>query len=135
MQIIHFTRGATDPLKGCGATGAGFLPLADGNGNTHISCLHLETDAKISSPSLTHAAALLVFHGCIAVTTTAAKIDIHAGMGAIVEKNESYSITSDSGAILLIIESQELTADARAISTPQRIAGATWPSDSLLHAR
>jgi hypothetical protein len=48
MQVIHFTHGATDPLKGFGATGASFLPLADGEGNSHISCFHLETGAKIS---------------------------------------------------------------------------------------
>jgi hypothetical protein len=137
MRVIHFTHGAADPLNDFGATGARFLPLGCGEGNTHISCLHLETDAQVSSPSLTHAAALLCVHGRISVTTEVpkTKIDIHSGAGCVVEKNEPYSITSDSGAILLIVESQELTADARGISTPQRIAGATWPSDSLLRAR
>ena len=129
MQVIHFTSAATDPLKGFGATGARFLPLADGEGNSHISCLHLETNAKVSSPSLTHAAALLCVHGRITVTTTAAKINIHAGTGAVFGANEPYTLKSESGAILLIVESQELTAHSRAISTPQRIAGATWLSD------
>jgi hypothetical protein len=129
MDVIHFTSAATDPLKGFGATGASFLPLADGEGNSHISCLHLERNANVLSPSLTHAAALLCVHGRTTVKTTAAKINIHAGMGALFEKNEAYSLTSEEGAILLIVESQELTAHARAISTPQRIAGATWPSD------
>lgn len=50
------------------------------------------------------------------------------------EKDEAYSLNSEEGAILLIVESQEFTAHARAISTPQRIAGATWPSDSLSRA-
>jgi len=77
------------------------------------------------------AAALLCVHGRIAVITTAARINIHALMGAVVGRDKPYSLTSDSGAILLIVEAQELTTHARAISTPQRIAGQQWPSDKV----
>lgn len=131
MLIIHFTRGATDPLKGFGATGAFCLPLADGNGSSHISCLHIEMGGKVESPSLSHAAALLVVHGRVTVTARfpETQIDIHAGMGAVLEKDEPFSLSSEEGAILLIVESDQLLAFGRAISTPQRIAGATWPSD------
>jgi hypothetical protein len=138
MNIIHFTRRAADPLQAFAATGAAsavsFLPLADGEGNAHISCVHLERNATVSSPSLTHAAALLCVHGWITVTTQSPKIqiDLHSGMGAIFEKHEPYSLQSEEGAILLIVESEELTAHARAISTPQRITGARWPSDSVV---
>ena len=134
MIVIHFTSPAADPLKAFDASGASFLPLAAGEGNSHISCLHLETNAKVSSLSLTHAAALLCVHGRLTVTTQYPyiQIDLHAGTGAIVEKNEPYYLKSEEGAILLILESQELTAHARAISTPQRMAGATWPSDSAI---
>jgi len=104
MRVIHFTQGATDPLQGLDAAGASFLPLADGKGNTHISCLHLESGAKISSPSLTHAAALLCVHGRITVPTHQSGINIHAGSGCVFEKNEPYFLTSDSGAVLLIVE-------------------------------
>ena len=86
---------------------------------------------KIEAPSLTHATALLVVHGRMTMTTAIpkAQIDLHAGMGAVVERDEAYCLMSEEGAILLIVESEQLTADARAISTPQRIEGATWPSD------
>ena len=53
-------------------------------------------------------------------------------MGAVFAPGESYLIDSESGAILLIIEARELTAHARGISSPQRAAGATWPSDVLM---
>jgi hypothetical protein len=56
------------------------------------------------------------------------------GMGALFGPNEPYTLKSDTTAIILIVECEEITANARAISTPQRIAGATWPSDSLLCA-
>ncbi|SRR5258708_7087230 len=95
MDVIHFT---------LGATGARFLPLADGQGNSHLSCLHLEKERKASSPSLTH-----------------------AGMGAVFDKNEAYFLKSEEDPILVIFESQVLTVHARAISTPQRIAGPLSP--------
>jgi hypothetical protein len=57
---------------------------------------------------------------------------VHAGMGAVFEPIEPYSVRSDTGAIVLILESSELTPHARGISSPERIAGQTWPSDALL---
>jgi redox-sensitive bicupin YhaK (pirin superfamily) len=131
MNIIHFTRAATDPLISLGSSSAFFLPLADGQGNTHISCLHLDMNGKIEAPSITHAAALLVVHGRITIEPhdAHARINIHAGMGAVFAPNEPYTLNSEAGAIVLIVESQEFIATARAISTPQRIEGATWPSD------
>jgi hypothetical protein len=136
MRVIHFTHRATDPLESFDATGASFLPLADGEGDTHISCIHLDMNGKIEAPSITHAAALLVVHGRVTIESDiGARISFWGGMGALFSPNEPYTLTSETGAILLIVESQELTAHAHAISTPQRIAGATWPSDSLLSAQ
>jgi hypothetical protein len=137
MDVIHFTKRAADPLKAFGAAAAApavsFLPLADGKGDTHISYLHLEMNGKIDSPSVTHAAALLCVHGSITLTTQIprSQIDVYAGMGAILDRHEAYSLKSEEGAILLIVESEQLTAHTRAISTPQRIAGATWPDDGI----
>jgi hypothetical protein len=51
------------PTHGLDSSGARFLPLADGTGDTHISCLHLEQGAR------SHAATLLVVHGRITITT------------------------------------------------------------------
>ena len=131
MIIIHFTQRAADPLESFSPSS--FLPLADGEGNTHISCLHLSTGGKVPSPSTTHAAALLVVHGRITVETPfpRSQIDIHAGMGAVFDKDETYSLKSEEGAIVLIVESDHLLVSDRAISTPKRIAGATWPTDNL----
>lgn len=54
---------AADPLESFDASGASFLPLTDGEGDTHLSCLHLETGGKIEAPSLSHATALLIVYG------------------------------------------------------------------------
>src|ERR1700722_1579455 len=136
MEVIHFTKGAADALTGFSALGASFLPLADGQGDTHISCLHLEMGGKIESPSLSHAAALLVVLGRVTIEQAPGpRIHFSGGMGAVFEQNEPYTLKSETEAIILIVESQQLTAHARAISTPQRIEGAIWPSDSLwMHA-
>jgi hypothetical protein len=133
MDVIHFTEPAADPLDTFGATGARFLPLTEGQGNSHVSCLHLDSNARISSPSLTHAAALLVVHGRITVTTLdpAMRIDILAGMGCVFDKGEPYTIESVTGAILIIVESECLAAHGRGISRPERIAGARWSGDAV----
>jgi len=84
MRVIHFTHGATDPLKGFDASGASFLPLADGQGDTHISCLHLGMGGKIEAPSITHAAALPVVHGRVTIESDiGARIKFSGGMGAV----------------------------------------------------
>jgi hypothetical protein len=133
MDVIHFTHGATDPLTGFESSGARFLPLADGSGDTHISCLHLEKGSRITAPSITHAAALLVVHGRITIIThLQARIRFSGGMGAVFNRHEPYSLETDTAAIVLIVEAAELTPHARGISTPQRIAGQRWPSDALL---
>ena len=134
MRVIHFTHGATDPLEGFGAKGVRFLPLADGQGDTHVSCAHLDPGAEIQAPSLTHATALLVVHGRITIThlVTDANINISAGMGVVFAKEEPYTFRSDTGAIVLLVESDELTPHPRGISSPERIAGQTWPSDTVL---
>ena len=134
MKVIHFTRGATDPLTSVDSQGAHFLPLADGEGEVHIGCVHLDPGARIEAPSLTHAAALLVVHGRTIVTpfATGAKIGVSGGMACVFGKNEPYSLESEIGAIVLVLESDTLTAHLRGISSPQRIAGQTWPSDKLI---
>jgi hypothetical protein len=96
MDVIHFTRGAADPLNAFDAAGAHFLPLMEGQGSSHVSCLHLDSNAAIASPSLTHAAALLVIHGRVTITTQSLtiRIDILSGMGCVFDAAEPYSIES-----------------------------------------
>jgi hypothetical protein len=133
MRVIHFTHGATDPLEGFDAGGAHYVPLADGHGDTHLSCMHLEQGGKISAPSISHAATLLVVHGRITIATHLdARIRFSGGMGAAFERHEPYTIESATGAIVLIVEATELKPHARGISTPERIAGQRWPGDAIL---
>jgi hypothetical protein len=119
---------SADILRGLGAN---FLPLADGQGDVHISCLHLESKSCVAAPSITHAAAVLIFHGKVIIESDGIRSDFSAGIGAIFDTNEPYTLESEPGAILLIVETQELIAHARGISTPQRIAGQSWPGKRL----
>ena len=135
MQIIHFTQNAADPLTAFGAARASFVPLADGEGDTHVSCLHLDPGAAVTAPSIDHAATLLVVHGRMTITNKegqAINLTLHAGMGCVTQAQEPYAFSSDIGAIVLIVESTTLNSNPRGISRPDRIAGATWPSDAIL---
>jgi hypothetical protein len=135
MHIIHFTRAAADPLISSDVEGVHFLPLADGQGDIHLSCAHFNPGATVKASSLGHAAALLVVHGCITIASehgNTRNINISAGMGGVFEPKEDYTFKSNSGAILLIVEAEQLLAHVRGISKPERISGQTWPSDILL---
>lgn len=138
MQIVHFSENAADPLTAFGADRASFVPLADGGGDTHVSCLHLEPGGTVTAPSIDHAATLLVVHGRLNFTSRGGHdidLTLHAGMGCVVTAQEPYAFQTDLGAIILIVESTTLSPHARGISSPDRIAGATWPSDVLLNPR
>jgi hypothetical protein len=128
VQVIHFTRAAADPYRSPGLPPGFFVPLADGGGDTHVACLHLDPGAAIDAP-VTHGCALLVVHGEIYLTlkSTGANIRLQSGMGAVLERGEGYSLLAAQIAIAVIVEAQTLKAHERGISTPQRIAGATWP--------
>ena len=136
MHVVHFTYPATDPLEYFGAAGARFLPIADGQGDTHVSCLHLDMGGRIEAPPTSHATLILIVHGrvTIQIMDIGVGINFFAGMGAVLSQNEPYTLKADTAAILLLVESEQLTAHIRAISTPQRIEGATWPSDSYFAA-
>jgi len=136
MDVIHFTRGATDPLYAYDSQGVNFIPLADGAGDTHIGCVHVKPGGIVEAPSLTHAAAILVVHGRVQITHPRPFISaqVHAGMGCVFDANEPYTLRSDTGAIFLIVEADRWQAHERGISSLERIAGATWPSDAALNA-
>jgi hypothetical protein len=97
MRVIHFTHPAADPLKGFGAAGASLLPLAGGEGDTHISCLHLEMGGKINAPSITHGAGLLIVHGRVTIEADhGPRIKFSGGMGAVFTPNEPYTPKSQT---------------------------------------
>jgi hypothetical protein len=141
VEVIHFTVGATDPLPSLLAHGARSVPLAEGNGQTRLSCLHLAAGSQLSEPLATYDCALLLVHGHVIFTmieteylpdpTILMRLDMYAGMGLVVKSTEHYTLESVGGAILLAVESPRLDATLSGISTPARIAGQRWPSEDL----
>jgi hypothetical protein len=132
MRVIHFTQGATDPLWNT-ASGARYVPLADGFGTTHLSCLHLEPRAKIPEAPAGAATALLLVHGYGVLWThhpSELRIDISPGMGFVFEAGARYSLQSRTGMIYLLVEATTLQATAAGISTPDRIRGQLWPGET-----
>jgi len=132
MRVIHFTQGATDPLWNP-ASGARYVPLADGFGTTHLSCLHLEPGAKVPEAPTGAATALLLVHGYGVLWThhpSELRIDISPGMGFVFEAGARYSLQSRTEMIYLLVEATTLEATAAGISTPDRIRGQLWPGET-----
>jgi redox-sensitive bicupin YhaK (pirin superfamily) len=105
--VIHFTEGATDPLQGFGAQRVRFVPLADGGGDTHVSCLYLDAGAQIRQPPSTHDCALLIVHGQVVVggEGRAPRLDLSPGVGLVMKAGEHYMLESSRGGIVLLFES------------------------------
>lgn len=131
MQVIHFTQGATDELNGrFRALGVGSVSLADGAGDTHLTCLHFVPGATVLAPPVTHDSALLIVFGKVNVMLDVGdRAFLSVGMGVIIEAGRHYSLQSPTGAIAIAVESQRLQATAHAISTPERIMGQHWPGE------
>jgi len=132
MRVIHFTEGATDWLNGFRARFARSVPLASGEGETYLGCLHLMRGARINDPPETHDCALLVVHGEVVVSEDhGGRADLSCGMGVVIEANVPYHLESERGAIVLTVEARRLVPTAQGISTPERIAGQRWPGEEL----
>lgn len=131
MQVVHFTEGAADPMWGSCSRSTRFVPLVDGEGDTHVSCLHLIAGGSVFVPSVTHDCAVLIVQGHVIVTSTTVhgRIDLYAGVGFVVRAPESYSLETQEGAIAILIETQRLEATECGISTPARVMGQRWPGE------
>lgn len=130
MQIIHFTEGATDWLEGFQAINVRSVPLADGSGETRLTCFHLYPKAYVFDPPTTHANVLLVVSGHVTVLfLNGSRAWLSGGMGVVIDPDDRYSIESEHGAIIIAVECDELTPTRRAISTPERIMGQRWPGE------
>lgn len=57
-------------VSGLGGSLQTFLALADGHGDTHVSCVHLDSGATIRASSRSEAATLLIVHARITITIT-----------------------------------------------------------------
>ena len=139
MDVIHFTKGATDPLLGFRAHDIGFVPLADGAGadETYVSCLHLGAGGWVSDPPSMRDSAILIVQGTATFTLgkPRMRLKLVPGVGVVVNADDRYRLESDLGAIVIVIESECLEATELAISTPDRICGQTWPGESVISRR
>lgn len=129
MQVIHFTRGAADPLEGFDARETALVNLANGEGTSQISCLHLGPGAQILEPPTTQDCTLLLVHGRMTVTAadSGMRLALEAGVGVTVKAGERYTLESTTGAVAIAVDAQSLEPTVAGISTPSRIAGQRWP--------
>jgi redox-sensitive bicupin YhaK (pirin superfamily) len=131
MQVIHFTEGTTDVLEGSGARRTLYVSLAQGSGDTHVTCLHLRAGASVSGPPANRDCVFLVVYGQVTVTTIEpqCRLCLPPGVGIVIKSGERYSLETDQGAIALAVESEWLKETREAISTPARIMSRPWPGE------
>ena len=81
--------------------------LADGDGDTPVTCLHFVPGATIRAPPVTHDSALLIVSGNVNVVLDAGgSTFLSAGMGVVIDAGQHYSLNSSTGAIAIAVESR-----------------------------
>jgi hypothetical protein len=127
LDVIHFTKGATDPLEGFRAHGVRAVMLADGGGadETYVSCLHFEPGGWVVDPPMGRDSAILAVQGEVILHEAryGMRLDLSPGVGVVMNADVRYRLESETGGILLIVESERLEATECGISTPERILG------------
>lgn len=138
MQVIHFTEGTTEAISHFDAQGIRWVPLVRGRSDADptVSCFHLASGSRIAETPFLQDSVLLLVSGRLTLETEyAARIDLSAGMGAVLSAGESVRLESGEGAILLAVESPQLAATSRGLSTPARIADQYWPGERPRYPR
>jgi hypothetical protein len=132
VHLVHFTRGATNPIENFGARRVRFVPLARGESDRDptVSCYHIGAGGRIAEVPSIHESALLVVHGYVTFSViNGGRANMSAGMGMVLNDGEHVRLESDTGAIIVAIESPTLDATAQGISSPERIFGQVWPGE------
>jgi hypothetical protein len=130
VQVIHFTRGATDPLRQPRVHDAHFVQLAAGTGESRLGCIHIGGGGSLPRRSVPHDSTLLTVHGNITlIADTGLRLRLASGMGVVLSANEHFALETDEGGIMLLIQCERLEALEGGISTPDRIRGQQWPGD------
>jgi hypothetical protein len=134
MKVIHFTRGAADPIDDFEAQGVRYVPLAGAQGEvgaTLVSCFHLSPGSRIAETPCFHDSVLLVVQGRLTLwgIEYPTRIDMYGGMGVALSAGEPVRLESDEGAIVVAVEAPQLLATARGLSTPDRVSHQNWPGE------
>lgn len=97
MQVIHFTAGASDPFPVIRTRGARFVHLEDGADDTHIACLNLGANGRITQLPISHPRARLAIHGNLLCTFQLERAERSGGMGVVLRRGEHCSMESGRG--------------------------------------
>ena len=128
VQIVHFTEKAADPLML--GRGARFVPLADGTGASHVTCLHLAPGARIPKWPLPQDCTVLAVHGeATATTPRGTPVPLAGGVGVLLKAGKPWALESRKGAILILVECDELEAHPSGLSSAVRVHGSLWPDN------
>jgi len=129
MDILHFTPGSLDPDNVRRHGTVAHMPLASGQGELELSCLHLSPGGHIAVPPVQHAQLLLIVNGRAEATfPNGMRLNPSAGMGLFMQAGEGCQLASATGAVILTIEADQLGPDPCGISHPERVMGQRWPS-------
>ena len=112
MRIIEFSREHAQPIELFNSVAASSVTLADGEGETHVYCLHFEPGGEIGVHPTGLPQLFLVIDGeGWACGGDGERVRLCAGQGAVFERGEQHAKGSESGMTALMVQIEKLGAD------------------------
>jgi quercetin dioxygenase-like cupin family protein len=109
VRIVEFRREAAQPITLFDSSGAFSVALADGNGEAHVYCVHIEPGGCIGAHDAGFGQLFLVVQGSgWAAGADGARVALRAGQGALFERGERHSKGSDEGMTVIMVQVGDL---------------------------
>ena len=109
MRIVEFLRETAQPITLFDSSGAFSVRLADGSGQAHVYCVHVEPGGCIGAHNAGFGQLFLVVAGAgWAAGADGVRVALRAGQGAFFERGELHSKGSDEGMTVIMVQVGEL---------------------------
>lgn len=109
MRTLRFNRDLAQPITLFDSTGAFSVPLADGSGEAHVYCVHMDAGGCIGEHPAGFSQLFLVVQGSgWAAGADGVRVPLPSGHGALIERGERHSKGSEDGMTAIMVQVAEL---------------------------
>jgi quercetin dioxygenase-like cupin family protein len=109
MRTVRFTRDQAQAITRFDSRGAFSVALANGAGEAHVYCVHLEPGGCIGEHVAGYCQLFLVVQGSGgAAGADGVRVALSAGDGVLIERGERHSKGSEPGMTALMLQVTEL---------------------------
>ncbi|MET0518069.1 MAG: hypothetical protein ABW005_04435 [Burkholderiaceae bacterium] len=107
MKVVDFGAGQALPIDRFASHGAGSVPLAQGEGESHVYAIHIEAGGLIGPHPAGFDQLFLIVQGAGWVSgADGVRQALASGQGAFIDSGELHAKGSDSGMLALMLQAR-----------------------------